>query len=416
MTPSGPIRVKTGETLHDVWAVGDGGATVLVDPGATGWTIDGFDLESPRPTDGREPWRAVSIYIQGGSGTIRNGHFRDTAAAVYAEGMEGRLVVESVHMAGIRWNRPRAVGIQLNGCTGGAIIDGCVSDAYLPGGIEDHITFHQCYGTADKRFVIRNNWIRGGIGNGPAHNNGNNTGCGINVGDGGGAWFDVIGNTLVMVPNAAIGVHGSNVRILDNLIWGWGEQDTMTGAAVAIHEGASDVYSAGNRALVRSWQWGGKGELGAGYWTHPTVTSAIETGNTWQYQTLTAAIWTPPEIYRMTTDEEKAIAARETLLAPWRVATFMEDVLGQAKSLSTAVQGVFAAQLLAAQSVAEDAEQMRLAAERAPAAAKASDIARDAVALFADRYTVSTKGDAAAKGMAECVELARVARRLAEAP
>jgi hypothetical protein len=418
MTPSGPIRIKSGETLHDVCAVGDGGATVLVDPGATGWTIDGFDLEAPRPTDGREPWRAVSIYVQGGSGTIRNGRFRDTAAAVYAEGMEGRLVVEGVHISGVRWDRPRAVGIQLNGCTGGAIIDGCVSDAYLPGGIEDAYTFFNCHGTSEKRFVVRNCWGRGGIGNGPTQADGNFTGCGINFGDGGGSWFDAIGNVFVMPANTAIGVHGSNVRILDNLIWGWGEQDTMTGAAVAIHEGASEVYSAGNRALVRSWQWGGKGELGAGYWTHPSVTSAIETGNTWQDQTLTAEIWTPPEIYCMTTttDDEKAIAAREALLAPWRVATFMEDVLDQAKSLSTAIQGVFAAQLLAAQSVAKDAEQMRQAAERAPAAQKASDIARDAVALFADRYTVSTKGDAAAKGMAECVELAKVARKLAEAP
>jgi hypothetical protein len=416
MTPSGPIRIKSGETLHDVWAVGDGGATVLVDPGATGWTIDGFHLESPLPTDGREPWRAVSIYVQGGSGTIRNGHFRDTAAAVYAEGMEGPLVVEGVHISGIRWDRPRAVGIQLNGCTGGAIIDGCVSDACLPGGIEDHITFHQCYGAADKRFIVRNNWIRGGIGNGPAHNNGNNTGCGINVGDGGGLWFDAIGNVFVMPANTAIGVHGSNVRILDNLIWGWGEQDTMTGSALAIHEGASDVYSVGNRALVRSWQWGGKGELGAGYWTHPTVTSAIETGNNWQDDSLTAAIWTPPEIYRMNTIDEKAIAAREDMLSAWRQSLFFEDMLAEAKRLAGALQQIGGAQLVAAQSVAKDAEQMRQAAEKAPAAQRASDIARDAVVLFADRYTVSTKGDAAAKGMAECVELARVARRLAEAP
>jgi hypothetical protein len=86
MTPSGPIRVKTGETLHDVWAVGDGGPTFLPDPGATGWTVDRFHFESPAPAAGdpREAYRAVSIYIRGGSGTIRNGHFRDTAAAVQA--------------------------------------------------------------------------------------------------------------------------------------------------------------------------------------------------------------------------------------------------------------------------------------------------------------------------------------------
>ena len=422
MTPSGPIRIKSGETLHDVWAVGDGGPAFLPDPGATGWTVDRFHLESPAPAvgDPREAYRAVSIYIQGGSGTIRNGHFRDTAAAVYAEGMEGRLVVESVHMAGIRWNRPRAVGIQLNGCTGGAIIDGCVSDAYLPGGIEDAYTFFNCHGTSEKRFVVRNCWGRGGIGNGPALHDGNNTGCGINVGDSGGAWFDIINNTLVMVANAAIGVTGaSHVRVLDNRIWGWGEQDSMTGAALAIHEGSSDIYSAGNRAFVRSWQWGGKGELGAGYWTHPSVASAIETGNNWQDDSLTDAIWTPPEIYRMTTttDEEKSIAAREDMLAAWRQSLFFEDMLAEAKRLAGALQQIGGAQLVAAQSVAKDAEQMRLAAERAPAAQKAATIAELAVALFNDRFTTNPpKGVKADEAMLECVRLATYARSKAEGP
>jgi hypothetical protein len=95
----------------------------------------------------------------------------------------------------------------------------------------------------------------------------------------------------------------------------------------------------------------------------------------------------------------------------------MEDVLDQAKSLSTAIQGVFAAQLLAAQSVAEDAEQMRQAAERAPAAQKARDIAHDAMLAFTDRVgTTAPKGEKADEIMRECVRLATYARSKAEGP
>ena len=410
MTASGPIRVKSGETLHGVRVRGNGGAAVMPDPGATGWTIDGFDIEAPAPTDGRDAYRAVSIYVQGGSGTIRNGRTSDTAAGVYADSMEGRLVVEGMHISGVRWNRPRAVGIQLNGCTGGAIIEGCVSDT----GCEDHINLYRCVGTADKRFVIRNNWIHGRVPPGFVHPDGDHTGCGINVGDEGGSWFDIIGNVLVMVPNAAIGVGGSNTRVLDNLIFGWGEQSTLTGSALAIRPGASEVYSAGNRALVRSWLWGGKGELGAGYWTHPSVTSAIETGNNWQDQTLTAAIWTPPEIYRMSDPDEKATAAHEDMLAAWRLAKFMDDVAREAKTLASALTAIGQAQTAAQQSVAKDAEQMRAAADKAPAAQKASDIARDAVTLFAKRTTSTASMTTATKAMADCVTLAVLARELAE--
>ncbi len=418
MTPSGPIRVKSGETLHDVWAVGDGGPAFLPDPGATGWTVDRFHLESPAPAvgDPREAYRAVSIYIQGGSGTIRNGHVRDTAAAVYAEGMEGRLVVESVHMSGIRWDRPRAVGIQMNGCTGGCIIDTLVSDASLqPGGIEDHVSIFNSRATQQNPHEVRNSWFRGGMGSGREPGK-EPTGCGINFGDGGGAWARIHHNVLVEIANAAMGVGGTDATINDNLIWACGAPSTQSRSALVLYDAADRVQIMRNRALVLNHIGDGAGRLAAGFWAAPGVLGYTQEGNDWQDDSLTAAIWTPPEIYRMTTTDEEAIAKREAMLAAWRTGVFFEDILAQTTNLASALTGIAGAQLIAAQSVAKDAEQMRQAAERAPAAAKASDIARDAVALFADRYTVSTKGDPAIKGMAECVELARVARRLAEAP
>ena len=95
----------------------------------------------------------------------------------------------------------------------------------------------------------------------------------------------------------------------------------------------------------------------------------------------------------------------------------MEDVLAEAKRLAGALQQIGGAQLVAAQSVANDAAQMRQAAERAPAAAKASDIARDAVALFNDRFTTNPpRGVKADEAMLECVRLATFARSKAEGP
>ena len=118
----------------------------------------------------------------------------------------------------------------------------------------------------------------------------------------------------------------------------------------------------------------------------------------------------------MTDAEEKAIAEREAVLAPWRAATFMEDVLERADKFVQLFGTLATAQRGAAQSVADDAAQMRLAAERAPAAQRASDIARDAAILFVDRTTERTKGVSADDAMRECVRLAKLARTLAEAP
>lgn len=118
-----------------------------------------------------------------------------------------------------------------------------------------------------------------------------------------------------------------------------------------------------------------------------------------------------------TTDEEKAIAEREALLAAWRTGEFFTHLLERADRFGNSLSVLAGAVRGAQQSVADDAAQMRLAAERAPAAAKASDIARDAVALFNDRFTTNPpKGVKADEAMLECVRLATYARSKAEAP
>ena len=117
----------------------------------------------------------------------------------------------------------------------------------------------------------------------------------------------------------------------------------------------------------------------------------------------------------MITTDEEAIAKREAMLAAWRTGVFFEDILAQTTNLASALTGIAGAQLVAAQSVAKDAEQMRLAAERAPAAAKAANIAELAVALFNDRFTTNPpKGVKADEAMLECVRLATYARSKAE--
>lgn len=118
----------------------------------------------------------------------------------------------------------------------------------------------------------------------------------------------------------------------------------------------------------------------------------------------------------MTEAEEKSIAERESMLAAWRTGVFLEDALQRLDKFVASFGTLATAQRGAAQSVADDAAQMRVAAERAPAAQRASDIARDAAILFVDRTTERTKGVSADDAMRECVRLAKLARTLAEAP
>lgn len=118
----------------------------------------------------------------------------------------------------------------------------------------------------------------------------------------------------------------------------------------------------------------------------------------------------------MTDAEEKSIAEREALLAAWRMGVFLEDVIDRADKFVAHFGTLATAQRGAAQSVADDAAQMRLAAEKAPAAQRASDIARDAMIAFTDRVgTTAPKGEAADAIMRECVRLAAYARKQAEA-
>lgn len=116
----------------------------------------------------------------------------------------------------------------------------------------------------------------------------------------------------------------------------------------------------------------------------------------------------------MTEAEEKAFAEREALLAAWRTGAFFEQLLARVDKFGSALDLLAKAQRTASESVADDAAQMRLAAERAPAAQRASDIARDAAVLFVDRTTDRTKGGSADDAMRECVRLATIARELAE--
>ena len=116
----------------------------------------------------------------------------------------------------------------------------------------------------------------------------------------------------------------------------------------------------------------------------------------------------------MTPAEETEIAQREAMLAAWRTGVFFEDLLKRVDHFGGALSVLAGAVRAAQQGVADDTAQMRLAADKAPAAHRASDIARDACVLFTDRTTERTKGGTADEAMRECVRLATISRELAE--
>jgi HPt (histidine-containing phosphotransfer) domain-containing protein len=414
MTPSGPIVVRSGEHITGLHIVGDGrGPVVRVERGAVGYSLRRCKIESPAPEpDFAHPYDLVGIAAhEGGDAVIEDNEFVGCSSGLYAHGVTKPLRFANNVASGIRGPFPRGQLVQLNACIAPGIeIIGNTSIAGPDDQIEDHISFFKSGGTTDSWARVEHNLIAGGR---------RQSGCGITLGDGGtGGFVRVRSNRLGLVANAGINiVGGAHYEVTRNLVYSAGTtQESMTGVCVAVRtlagEAPSDIVLIDNRGLSRDWAWRDGSEVD-GLWTDGTPVRLTQINNDWRDRTLTLS-----EIYRMTTtDEEKAIAEREALLAAWRQSLFFEDMLAEAKRFAGALQQIGGAQLVAAQSVAEDAKQMRQAAERAPAAAKAASIAELAVALFNDRFTTNPpKGVKADEAMLECVRLATYARSKAEAP
>ncbi len=419
MTPSGPIRVKSGQHVTGLRIVGDGGPAVRVEPGAVGWKITGCKISAPAPTDGRpEPWRAVGIAIDGGGDFLIEGcEFDDCASSIYAAGCTGVGVVRGNRSRGVRGPTPRGQFLQLDHCVGEWEIT--ENESFGGPGVEDHINAFRSAGTSKNApILIARNVLIGG--------SGSESGSGICVGDGpGGAFVRIVDNRIALVNNAGIGIAGGTGYVVaDNLIYQWGaSRESATSACLVIRKEASDVRSTGNRGIARSWVHGGNGELGAGYWVQEGgPPSVVSIDDKWQDSTLTlrdvigdrdmTTIDTTPA-----TPDEIASNAYFAAMAAQHAEyhrDWMRESLGTAiASLKIWAEG----QRVIAQSCADEAAQMRLAAERAPAANKAANIAELAVALFNDRFTTNPpKGVKADEAMIECVRLATFARSKAEAP
>ena len=355
---SGPITLRSGQTVRRLRIVGDGGPAIRVEPGATDVCVEYCEISAPAPTDGRsEPWRAVGIAADGGGGiTVRNNLIRGVSSGMYAQGCTGPIVFDGNTVWDIRGPVPRGQAFQQDGCTGGGSIQGNTCVARPGDHVEDWFNVHRSGGSAAAPLIIAGNRLWGG-------NSG--TGSAICLGDGGSGGHVIVEyNRMVLVPNVGgIGIAGgAHYIVRHNLIYSNGETaESMTGSCVTVHSGASDILIHGNRGLARSWLWGGKGERGAGYWTDGSCTRlVVDSDNQWQDETLTATeVWgyplLPPEVPGTGSDIEKLRALVGTM-----------------------------------------------------------GVAHNATILFADRTSSTTKQAASEKRMAECVGLARLAQKLAE--
>jgi len=294
MTPSGPIRVKSGETLHDVLARGDGGPAVVVDPGATGWAIRRFKISAPAPTDGRpEPWRAVGIAVYGGGdAVIEEGEFDDVAAGVYASVGTLPLAIRRNKFSRIRGPMPRGSAVQLDGwISAGIDISDNTSIAKPGDAMVDHINLHKSGGVPESWARIERNRLAGGN---------SKSGSGICVGDGGsGGYVAIRRNRFAMVANVCIGVvSGSHYLVERNLMSCAGAtRESLTGALVTVRTmytdvPVSDITVRHNRGIVNAWSWGnepggyGPGTVGAGFWTDGTPIRLVEHDNRWQDESM----------------------------------------------------------------------------------------------------------------------------------
>lgn len=167
------------------------------------------------------------------------------------------LTIERNRFFGIRGPGWSGQAVQFNGVAGGqgaSSIRCNVSDASVPGwpsAYEDHISLYNSHGTPDNPILVEFNRMRGGS---------SRTGGGITIGDKGGSWQVVRGNTVVRVANSGIGVAGGyHITVLDNKVDNRGESaQTLTHLAYFVRalSPCGSIRLSGNRGIARLWNWG----------------------------------------------------------------------------------------------------------------------------------------------------------------
>lgn len=323
-TSSGPIVATTGQVIEGKKISNPTGACITVPDGVHGVVIRNNDIGPCGETTSSatlSDWaNDVGVLIAGYDVLIGGNTIHDVRAGVYAQGAEHPIVVDRNLVWGIRGPEPRGEMVQLNTvvatgaapytATGGAQtkITNNVSDKTLSvdtgyrnpetkanllnriTGYVDHVNLYGSSGTSTTPIRVACNKFRGGD---------DVSGSGMIVGDNGGGWVIAEDNIMVMTTNVGgVGCAGCTDTIVRrNVVYAPGA-DSASNTSGAFYSKTDDgafasarVQFLNNRAWVRSWLYGGTGELSAAWYEDGTTTGLTLTGNNFQDATLTAAIW-----------------------------------------------------------------------------------------------------------------------------
>lgn len=323
-TTSGPIVATTGQVIEGKRISNPTGACITVPDGVHGVVIRNNDIgpcgETTTSATLSDWANDVGVLVAGYDVLIGGNTIHDVRAGVYAQGAEHPIVVDRNLVWGIRGPEPRGEMVQLNTvvATGAAPytaagsaqtrITNNVSDKTLSTdtgyrnpetkanllnritGYVDHVNLYGSSGTSTTPIRVACNKFRGGD---------DVSGSGMIVGDNGGGWVIAEDNIMVMTTNVGgVGCAGcTNTIVRRNVVYAPGA-DSSSNTSGAFYSKTDDgafasarVQFLNNRAWVRSWLYGGTGELSAAWYEDGTTTGLTLTGNNFQDATLTAAIW-----------------------------------------------------------------------------------------------------------------------------
>lgn len=310
---SGPITATKNMVIKGKRISNVNGACITIPPGVTGVRIQENEI-GPCGTSASVLDGAPSIDVQGQDVIIERNVMHDSAVGVYANlNAKSPLVIDRNRFYNNNTKRDnvwiRGQAVQFNGVSAGTPttlnngvavtrvtcnVSDMNDDTYVRN-FDDHFNFFNSRGTQTYPIEIALNRIRGGV---------SESGSGIMVGDGGGAWYLVHNNALVLTSNTGIGVAGgSNITIRDNRVWNRGANaasKTSSSYMAQNFEGpskpTSNILFLNNRGVSNGWLYGGTGELSLGFGTPPIgqneyVNGLTLTGNQWQDTSLTSSIF-----------------------------------------------------------------------------------------------------------------------------
>lgn len=287
---SGPIVAKSRQRISGLRITSESGPCVQIPAGVTDVIIENNDIG---PCGGSEPKVGIDALPDSQSINVSNNRIHGVATGMLATRAKHPIRFENNTVYDVRGPMPRGQMVQFDGVrqgSGQSVIRRNTSDkgmATAPTRYEDHINLFNSAGTSTFPLLVTCNRLRGGD---------SDSGSGIIVGDHGGEWIDVNRNTVVLTPNAGIGVAGGkNISVRGNSVYNSG-RDALSRTQSAFYVMSfsnhvpTNVTLTHNRGVARAWMQG-SGHIWGGYWSDQTAVNLTESSNVWQDEGLSEEIW-----------------------------------------------------------------------------------------------------------------------------